>query len=62
MTKTNFVVYKMEYAMELIAMGHKVLGVMPNPKRPEFNCWVFKSDETFSEDFSNLRAENRGRE
>ena len=35
MTKSkNKIVYRMDYAFELMNRGHKVIGVMPNPKKP----------------------------
>lgn len=38
MTKTNNdykLVYRMNYAMELIKMGHNVFSTSPNPQRPQ---------------------------
>lgn len=47
-------VYRMNIAMDLIKMGHKVVSTIPNPKRPDFSVWIFERDETFTEDFDRL--------
>lgn len=62
MSKSNYnIVYKMDYAIKLMEMGHKVKTIMPNPHKPEFNVWVFESDETFDRDFKALKATSRRR-
>lgn len=47
------IVYRMDYAMKLQDMGHKVSSTMPNPKNNKYNVWIFKNDETLESD---LRA------
>lgn len=53
---TNFrPVYKMDYAMKLIELGHEVFKTMPNPKDERLIMWIFRVDETFEEDLKKLR-------
>lgn len=53
--KSKYVmVYKMDLAMELIKLGHKVVSTGPNPRRSDLSAWVFERDETFTEDFDRL--------
>jgi hypothetical protein len=47
-------VYKMDLAMELIRLGHKVFQTCPNPLRSDLTAWIFEKDETFEEDFNML--------
>jgi len=47
-------VYRIDLAMELIKLGHKVVSTCPNPRRNDLSAWVFERDETFTEDFDNL--------
>lgn len=56
MTKQNkyIMVYRMDFAMELIKQGHKVISVSPNPYRSDLSAWIFERDETFTEDFDRL--------
>lgn len=57
MTNTNTktkIVYKMDLALELIQRGHEVLITMPNPKKPEFTCWVFSMDSTLERDIQSI--------
>lgn len=48
------VVYSKNYATQMIVLGHKLLGTMPNPKKPEFICWIFENDDKFTEDLTRL--------
>ena len=49
-------VYKKDYAMQLIALGHQVFATMPNPQKSKLIMWVFLSDDTFDSDFKALRS------
>ena len=44
----------MDFAMELIKQGHKVISITPNPYRSDLSAWIFERDETFTEDFDKL--------
>ena len=48
------IIYKKDYAIKLIAMGHKLLETMPNPYKKEFICWIFEEDDTLDEDLNRL--------
>jgi hypothetical protein len=60
-TKQYKMVYKLNYAMQLIEMGHKVHMTMPNPKNENFTIWVFLVDETFEQDLMMLVSNGRRR-
>ena len=65
MTNTKIaykIVYRMDYAMKLIEMGHNVHSTMPNPKNNQLITWVFIVDETLERDLAQLKAGTRGEE
>ena len=35
-------------------MGHIPVCRMPNPKYPEFDCWIFNSNEQFEKDLTKV--------
>lgn len=53
------VIFTMSLALELKKLGHKVVEIMPNPNKPEFNCWAFEVDETFIADLEELKGFRR---
>lgn len=60
-TKQYRMVYKLDYAMQLIEMGHSVHMTMPNPKNNNFTVWIFEVDETFERDLAMLVSNGRRR-
>lgn len=61
--KTRYVkVYRMDYAMKLIDLGHNVIATMPNTEKPELIMWIFESTEDFERDLTNLVREGRRNE
>ena len=58
-TKQYKMVYKLDYAMQLIEMGHKVHMTIPNPKNENFIVWIFTIDETFERDLMTLVSNGR---
>lgn len=48
------IIYKMDYAMELIARGHTVSGTSPNPKKPLLTMWIFENSDSLEADLSQL--------
>ena len=48
------IVYTRKIANQLIKMGFPVVRVEQNPKKPEFDCWVFKITPDFKVAFSNV--------
>lgn len=53
------IVYKWKYAAEMIAMGHKLLGTMPDPVNPKYTVYIFEDAETFYEDLHNVIERGR---
>lgn len=48
-------VYKMDYAMELIHLGHTVAMTTPNPRNQNLVMWFFEDDESFDKDFARIK-------
>lgn len=58
MTNTKYkVVYRMNYALKLIEMGHIVHSTVPNPKNNKLMTWIFEIDDTLEEDLAKLISE-----
>ena len=56
-TKPEYVfVYKKDFAMNLIAQGHRVFTTMPNPQKSRLIMWVFIKDATFDRDLEALKS------
>lgn len=56
-------VYKMDIAIELQKLGHKVASTAANPNNSNYIIWIFEVDDTFYDDFNKLKAivrEKRG--
>lgn len=53
------IVYKLQYAVQMKLKGHQLITTMPNPKRNEYQCWVFVDDQTFEEDLQQIIHEGR---
>lgn len=49
-------VYRKDYAMQLVKMGHQIFTTMPNPQKSYLIMWVFIKDATFSDDLKSLIA------
>ena len=48
-------IFSMKYKGQLMKMGHEVLEVLPNPRKPKLDMFLFAADETFDEDFKKLQ-------
>lgn len=48
------IVYKMQYAIQLQKMGHKLVMTMPNMKDSRFIVFAFERDATIEEDLESL--------
>ena len=48
-------IFSMKYAGQLMKMGHEVLEVLPNPRKPKLDMFLFAADKTFDEDFKKLQ-------
>ena len=49
-------IYKLDYAMELVRMGHSIFMTQDNPRYKDKIMWIFENDETFNEDFKRVRG------
>lgn len=47
-------VYKQWIAAKLNAKGHEIIGMLPNPKKPNYQMWIFVVDETFYQDLDEI--------
>ena len=54
MTKRTQAVYKQWIAAKLHMLGHKMIGTLPNPKKPEYEMYIFEVNETFFEDLDKI--------
>ena len=52
-------IFSIKYAGQLIKMGHKVLEVLPNPRKSKLDMFLFAADATFDEDFKRLQEEDK---
>jgi hypothetical protein len=63
MTNTKYkVVYRMNYALKLIELGHIVHSTVPNPKNNKLMTWIFEIDDTLEQDLAQLIDNCRGKE
>lgn len=63
MTNTKYkVVYRMNYALKLIEMGHIVHSTVPNPKNNKLMTWIFEIDDTLEQDLAQLIDDCRRKE
>lgn len=51
------IIYSLAVMEKLVENGHFPIQTMPNPKYPEYNCWIFKVDDDFMRDF--IEAQRR---
>lgn len=45
-------VYTQRLAYELRRMGHKIIAVVPNIRKPQFDVYIFRNTERFQKDFA----------
>jgi hypothetical protein len=48
----NKIIYSLHIMNELVEMGNIPIGIMPNPKNPKYNCWIFEVTDKFKEDLN----------
>ena len=53
------IVYKLDYAIKMKLKGHQLVTTMPNPKKTQYQCWVFVDDDTFESDLQEIIYEGR---
>jgi len=44
MQQKTKIVYKMDYAIRMKLLGHKLLTTMPNPVDNHYQCFIFEDD------------------
>ena len=52
MEKKTFIVYMPNIANALIKEGFEVLEIIPNPKKPQYNAFVFEATQEFLRKFT----------
>ena len=52
MEKKTFIVYMPKIANALIKEGFEVLEIIPNPKKPRYNAFVFEATQEFLRKFT----------
>ncbi len=56
--KLNKIIYSLRIMEKLVERGYAPLTSMPNPKFPQFQCWVFAVSDGFKKDLDEiLRSE-----
>lgn len=50
MNEKRKIIYSIHAMERLVAMGHVPAATMPNPKKPEFLCWIFEVTPEFQRD------------
>ena len=53
------IVYKLDYAIKMKLKGHQLITTIPNPKKAQYQCWVFVDDDTFESDLQEVIYEGR---
>lgn len=46
----NKIIYSLKVMEQLVEKGNIPISTMPNPKFPQFNCWIFEVTEKFQRD------------
>ena len=50
----NKIIYSKRVMEELVARGNIPLQSMPNPYKPEFQCWIFEVNDKFQKDMDEI--------
>lgn len=50
----NKIIYSLRIMLQLVERGFIPIEMMPNPKYPKYNCWVFKDTPEFEEVLSEV--------
>ena len=50
----TFVVYMPRIAVELRKKGFKILKVIPNEKKPQYDAYIFEDSTSFREAFTTI--------
>ena len=53
----NKIIYSKRIMEALVEMGNLPLKSMPNPYKPEFQCWIFEVNDKFQKDLDRILGE-----
>ena len=53
----NKIIYSKRIMEALVALGNIPLKSMPNPYKPEFQCWIFRITNKFQKDLDTILGE-----
>ena len=53
----NKIIYSKRIMELLVSLGNIPLKSMPNPYKPEFQCWIFKITNKFQKDLDKILGE-----
>ena len=48
----NKIIYSLKVMLQLVEMGNVPISAMPNPKYPEYDCWIFEATDKFERDLN----------
>lgn len=50
----NKIIYSLNVMEQLVEKGNIPLSSMPNPKFPQYMCWIFEVNEKFQRDLDEV--------
>ena len=50
----NEIIYSLAVMRELVKRGHIPVATIPNPRFPQYNCWIFTSTDEFQDDLNRI--------
>ena len=50
----NKIIYSLNIMEQLVSKGHVPVSSMPNPKYPQYMCWIFSVNEKFQKDLDEV--------
>lgn len=50
----NKIIYSLKVMRQLVEAGFFPVATLPNPKKPEYNCWVFEVSEEFQKELDRI--------
>ena len=50
----NKIIYSLNIMEQLVSKGHVPVSSMPNPKYPQYLCWIFSVNEKFQKDLDEV--------
>lgn len=50
----NKIIYSLKVMEQLVEMGNIPVSQMPNPKFPQYTCWIFQITDKFEQDLDRV--------